>query len=272
MQDTISDLSKKYRDEMLRLYGKRSAMAEEEPPAAGFSTSEQGNVENAPAAPEEDSVQENISGAPAASDMPETFQPPWTEEEGMLRLPGNMREENADRQDADFGLESSLPDVTGEPGNYDEPVLPDYIRPQPPSLPGGWEEEMAEEARNTASGKLQVAAATGNRAFPVEGASVRIFAVYGDTRRLLWLLTTDSSGETPVVEMPAPPSSLSQSPDNVRPYAVYRIEIAADGFFRSIAEEVPIFAGVTSKQTFELIPLPSGMPEDAETLRFSESV
>lgn len=236
MQEPLSELSRKYREEMLRLYASHRA-AEPAPPEPesqelSLSTIQHGNVENLPPDAETD-----------------------------IEFP----------QESDFGVEESLPEVITEPEHDEEPLLPEYIAPPMPVPSSDMDAEQAEIRRNTAAGKLVVAAFTGNGAYPVPGAGVQISTMNGGIPRLRWMLSTNESGETPVVEMPAPPAELSQTPDAIRPYAICTIAISAEGYFRTVAEEVPVFAGITSRQTFEMIPLPLEMPEDMETLHFSRT-
>lgn len=256
MQENISDLSRKYRDEMLRLYGNRSSPQSSAPPAVPAAAV--GSVLSEPTDP---------PGMPEFSDTAEALEVPETPASDGILPEGEQPIVTEPPMEEEFGVEEDEPEVMGEPGNYEEPVLPSYIQPSP--QPRSWQEREREEARNTETGKVSVAALTGNGAFPVPGAHVSITTGYGGDTQLHWSLITNESGQTPVVEMPAPPAALSQSPGNDRPYAVCTIEISAPGYFRTVAEEVPVFAGITSKQTFEMIPLPLRMYENSETLHFS---
>ena len=48
--------------------------------------------------------------------------------------------------------------------------------------------------------------------------------------RVLERLTTDESGQTRPVELPAPDPAYSMTPDQPRPYTDYNIEITAPGY------------------------------------------
>ena len=205
MQENLSELSRKYREEMLRLYGMRSQGMEDTPPPGEPAVPDEANEAEQPAAAEE----EIVEGEP------------------------------------DLPLDED-----------DDPVLPSYIRPSAPVFPEEWEAQKAYEERNTSEGKLRVVASTAGSAYPVPGARVAVFTEIGNKRHLNYLLTTDESGETPVVTLPAPSADLSQEAENVAPYALCDIEIFAYGFFRSEAEDVHIFPGITTRQVFQLVPLP----------------
>ncbi|MDE6657222.1 MAG: hypothetical protein K2J88_01415, partial [Oscillospiraceae bacterium] len=151
---------------------------------------------------------------------------------------------------------------------YEEPVLPEYIQPVKPILPKEWDAQEAYEQRNTAEGKIYIVASTADSAYPVPEARVTIYSQIGDKTVLNYLLKTDESGLTPVVTLPAPPANLSQEPENLKPYATYNIKIYAGGYFREEAKDVPIFAGITSRQVFQMIPLPLAVSEDLETISF----
>ncbi|MBR3629487.1 MAG: hypothetical protein IKN55_03335 [Oscillospiraceae bacterium] len=218
MQEGLSELSKRYSDEMLRLYGGRQDMQKE---ASGISAPEPPTPDPEPPTPDSE--------------------PPIPDPEPPIPGP--------------------------EPEDYADPVLPEYIRPEPPQLPEEWAAQSAYEKANTAEGRLRVVAAAADSAFPVPGARVLIYTRIGEKRYLNYLLTTDANGETPTVVLPAPPADLSQVPENLTPYAVCEIEISARGFFPTQSLDVHVFAGVTTRQEFQLVPLPLNMtPEDVMEL------
>ncbi|MDE5768119.1 MAG: hypothetical protein K2H82_01915, partial [Oscillospiraceae bacterium] len=159
-----------------------------------------------------------------------------------------------------------LPESKPEP-ELEEPVLPDYIQSTVPSLPEEWTAQEAYEKHNSAEGMLYVVASTADSAYPVPNARVIISSEIDGKSNLNYILRTDESGITPTVTLPAPPASLSQTPGNAKPYAVYDIRIQAAGYFREEAREVPVFAGITSRQVFPMIPLPIAVSEESETLQ-----
>ncbi len=239
MQDQLSELSRKYREEMLRMYGGRRSMPPAQmQPEPEFSTSSAEDVETvAPA------VLPPTEPAPLAQEPVEPENnPDFTGQDGDYQ----------DMLDTPFAEE------------YEEPEIPDYIR-------NGTPPQMEQDAANELldfedEGELRVAALTGDGAFPVPGAHVTITVRRNGSERLAYLLLTDESGETPTVSLPAPSAALSQQPGNAQPFTVVDIRVFANGYFRAQMLNVPIFAGVTSLQTFRLIPLPLIMHEDQETL------
>lgn len=229
MQEDVSALARKYRDEMLRLYG--------------------GNMRpSAPAEPAENST--------PADEIVET--PPPMPEAAPEPLPLPMPEPEV--------MEPMMPPEEPIVPRYEEPVLPDYIR-EGAELPEILREEKWDDGY-TYEGKLQVIAAAGDGAFPVPGATVTVYRRHDGKEHLMYTLLTDDSGATPVISLPAPSAALSQEPGNVQPFAVYDIRILKNGFFRVLAEEVPVFAGITSRQGFRMIPLPLTVHEDVETIVF----
>lgn len=72
-------------------------------------------------------------------------------------------------------------------------------------------------------GKLQVKVTLPEPRVPISGATVRINR--GDT--VLDELTTDSSGQTPAVDLQTPPFEYSQDPQGRKPYAEYDLQISA---------------------------------------------
>ena len=106
----------------------------------------------------------------------------------------------------------------------------------------------------TSKGFLRVSVFSAQGAYPIEGASVYITGADPQNRDVVQTLSTDQSGKTPTVEVPAPPAQDSEVPGNIRPYAAYDIQVTAPGYYIHQALAVPVFAGVVSMQPCEMIP------------------
>src|SRR5699024_12667996 len=78
-------------------------------------------------------------------------------------------------------------------------------------------------------GRLHVTVLTEDGAKPVENAVVRI-SYTGVPDSVLEELKTDSSGQTPVLELAAPPLEYSMEPSEEQPYAEYTVQIRAEGY------------------------------------------
>ena len=78
-------------------------------------------------------------------------------------------------------------------------------------------------------GSLMICVTSSVGFFPVVGATVTI-SDSASPEQILETLTTDESGQTTSVLLPAPNPAYSQSPSNPRPYADYIIEVQADGY------------------------------------------
>ncbi len=226
MQDAMSELTRKYREELLRMHAQTQSPA--------------------PATPAE--TQDALDEWQRAGNLPDPLEETVLEE-----------------------LESEQPpSPTTDPETvYEDPVLPDYILPPvdsplplpTPALPP---EPLPASSE---SGQLQVITVTGNTAFPVPNAKVSVILQHGTNEHLAYVLTTDENGMTPLVSLPTPPAALSLSPDNPQPYALCDIRVTARGFFRNEALSVPLFSGITSRQVFQLIPLPAHL-QAAETIQY----
>ena len=97
---------------------------------------------------------------------------------------------------------------------------------------------------------------------PVVNASVTI-SYTGDPSSPLMELTTDSSGQTPTVELPAPPVELSLEPENIeQPYSEYNIEVTAEGYDPVLVSGSEILAGELSLQPIRMTP--TADPQDPE--------
>ena len=108
------------------------------------------------------------------------------------------------------------------------------------------------------TGIIRVHVATAQGAKPVAGAAVIITQITGGEPELISLQTTDRSGNTEDVTVPAPPPSEDQRhPASL----LYDISAQAAGYYREHSTGVPVFPNVTSVQNFDLIPLPAGADE-----------
>lgn len=92
--------------------------------------------------------------------------------------------------------------------------------------------------------------------YPVEGAEVTVFTGEADSPIIVATATTDQSGKTPPIPLPAPAEELSESPDPAeRPFAYYNIRTVEDGFRENLNFNLAIFDKVTSLQTITLEPM-----------------
>lgn len=111
-------------------------------------------------------------------------------------------------------------------------------------------------------GTLTVKTESAFGAFPVKGATVSFRRQMPDGAKLFAVLITDDDGETEPLEIPAPPASNSLSPGGKTPYSLVNIEIYADGYYSVMLMGVPIYSGISSTQTVNMIPLPESVQYD----------
>lgn len=108
-------------------------------------------------------------------------------------------------------------------------------------------------------GTLRVRAYTAGGALPIAGAVVRIMGAEEANRLVSYSLVTDRNGITEAVSLPAPSISYSLSPSPAEaPFAVYDVEISADGYYSKRINGVSVFSGVNSVQLANMIPSSSG--------------
>ncbi len=113
----------------------------------------------------------------------------------------------------------------------------------------------AQESGASSNGSLRVSVTSSLGRVPVPNASVTI-SYTGDPGEPLMQLSTDSSGQTPSVELPAPPVELSQEPENeLQPYSEYNILVTAEGYEPVLISGSELFAGELSLQPVRLMPL-----------------
>ena len=110
------------------------------------------------------------------------------------------------------------------------------------------------------AGTLRVRAYTAGGALPIAGAVVRIIGAEEANRLVSRSLITDRNGITEAVSLPAPNISYSLSPSPIEaPFAVYDVEISAEGYYSKRINGVSVFSGVDSVQLANMIPTGSGV-------------
>ena len=105
----------------------------------------------------------------------------------------------------------------------------------------------------SAVGYIQVHAYTRNARLPLKDVAVTITAEDGTA---IAMRLTDRSGQIAPVEIPVPDKSESQSPNSgQRPFAVVNLYGRIRGFEQIENENLQVFAGTTTDQNLEFIPL-----------------
>ena len=104
-------------------------------------------------------------------------------------------------------------------------------------------------------GYLVIKVSTARGAIPLEAASVNVRGGDKESSGIIYATTTNSSGLTKKLELPAPPRVLSESPSSVLPYALYDIDVFKEGYIPLKLKNVAVFDSVTSIQSAVMIPL-----------------
>lgn len=109
-------------------------------------------------------------------------------------------------------------------------------------------------------GYMIVRVTTARGAIPIEGATVYVQNFLPDGQEgkgdVIGTYSTNASGLTQKISLPAPPRALSTSPGNGKSYSTYTITAYADGYHTRIYVNVPVFEGITAIQNVDMIPLP----------------
>ena len=118
---------------------------------------------------------------------------------------------------------------------------------------------------NNESGTLKVETFASDRAFGVGSTRVMIFLELPSGNVAVFDGLTDIDGVSDTVRLPAPPRSISQSPqtgDNPRlPYAVYSVYAEHPSYVRAVFTNVPVFSGVESVQPVRMLAKSAGLQE-----------
>lgn len=118
---------------------------------------------------------------------------------------------------------------------------------------------------NPESGTLRVEAYASDRAFGIQSARVMVFLPLPSGNVTLYDGLTDIDGISRTLVLPAPPKSLSQTPQNGKnpllPYALYSVYVEHPMYVRSVFTNVPVFSGVESVQPVRMLAKAPGLQE-----------
>lgn len=107
------------------------------------------------------------------------------------------------------------------------------------------------------TGGIQVNVTTLGRLYPVKDALVTVFTGEPNNMTIIETDITDQSGKSGVFNLKTPPRIDSQQPQNdgINPFANYNISVKSDGYVQQIAMNVPVFSGIISIQSVDLLPI-----------------
>lgn len=108
-------------------------------------------------------------------------------------------------------------------------------------------------------GSLVVDVVSSQNNFPISNATVEI-ASETSPSDIIEKLTTDSSGQTADISLPAPPERYSLAPSDERPYSEYHLHVIAPGFKPVDISGTEILAGATAIQNVRLEPIDDPTP------------
>ena len=100
-------------------------------------------------------------------------------------------------------------------------------------------------------GTLKVSVFTEDGTRPVEDALVRI-SYTGESGQTVEEVRTDSSGQTPVLDLKTPPLEYSMEPVEEQPYAEYTIQVEAEGFENTEIAGTQVLPGVQAQQSVKM--------------------
>lgn len=235
-KNDIAAQRQRYKDELLRLYGKNRPVAEE---------SHEGILEETETEP----------AVPAPLEVPHP-----SDDSAYSSYPQEDNNAPISDNDNDFNNRYPTPDLSGLDTDLSGTV-PEDDKTSP--------QYASEEALGSSTGRILVNVRTGDESAAVENATVMVTAIVAGNRFIVASGQTNMSGTTEAFEVPAPAFGLSQAPDpSARPYTLYDVSVTAEGFFPARSVDVPVFSGITSVQNFSMIPVPAMMNGNGDMVTY----
>ena len=111
-----------------------------------------------------------------------------------------------------------------------------------------------EEQLSDSSGQLIAIVTSLRGIYPVENAKVTVFTGNYGNMQVIDTAYTDESGRTRpfILETPNKQASLESDNKGIA-YATYNLEVKAEGYVDNVHINIPVFSGVTSLQTSNLM-------------------
>lgn len=107
------------------------------------------------------------------------------------------------------------------------------------------------------TGKLQINVQSTVRSVPIRDARIQI-SYTGNPTQVIEEVTTDESGQSPSLDLPAPPLDLSLNPGEIQPYSEYTLNVTAPGYTPFDISGVEILPTATALQSIYLEPQEPG--------------
>ena len=221
--------AEKYKQEMLALYGGKK----EQPQQALSDNTADTNTDN----PQQSDTLTPSDTTPEQNDTPQ-------------------EQSQADTDSADGKATPETSDDIDE--LFPPPIIPDFIKNN--------QSPDADDKRD-AYGYLKVSVRTGRGGIPIGGNSVIVSETVNGEENLVRMLTTDQSGDTETLRLPTMKNPDGTEPSDYTAASLYNISVISEGYFKEVSQNVAVFDGITSVQTFFLIPEPFDYTTD-ETVIF----
>ena len=120
----------------------------------------------------------------------------------------------------------------------------------------------ASQNDNIDTGSMQVVVFSDITNVPIENATISI-SYSGEPNSEFAQLTTDASGLSPIIDLPAPPIEYSMEPSIEQPYSEYTLRIDAPGYETLEISGSEILPTITSNQPVALTPIEPLTNEEA---------
>lgn len=109
------------------------------------------------------------------------------------------------------------------------------------------------------SGRLQCSISALDVGKPASNAVVRITP--RNDENIIDEMISDTSGNTPVIDLPAPPAEYSQNPGEPKPYSEYDIYVSLEGYKPVTVEGTQILPNTTALQQVRLEPVETAVTQ-----------
>ena len=121
------------------------------------------------------------------------------------------------------------------------------------------------------TGYIRARVYTSDAQIPIENAVFTVYTGDDSNTALLGTRITDNEGNTTVIPVETPDSSLTLTPGNSNPFTTVNIRIDHPEYKTLIVIGVQIFGGQVSIQEASLIPIDRNVPTDSRAQRYDVS-
>ncbi len=151
-------------------------------------------------------------------------------------------------------VKNTVPTPKTDTSKSEQAIPVQNIIPTPSPSPAPTPSRFPADMSTASFGGLRISVGNITDNFPIDNATIQISETDGDSTTIIDEISTNTSGQTNVIELPAPPREYSEEPDSPRPYTEYTLTIRAEGYEPVQIVGTEVLPEVVALQQVQMLP------------------